>query len=229
MDYINENVKLLCGDCLEVMKQIPDKSIDLIITDPPYELDTHGGGDRVKWKNIHNKFIDEFSCGFEYENVFNEFMRICKTPNILIFCSNKQISKIMSWFENKKLSTTLICWHKEGYIPFSNGKHMSDVEFIVYVRAKNAHWNNSVDSKLKSKVIKSNWRIHKKLHPTQKSIEIMEHLINLHSFENDIVLDAFMGSGTTGVACMNLNRKFIGIELDENYFEIAKNRILKDI
>jgi DNA modification methylase len=225
MITIDQNCQLFCGDCLEVMKQIPDGSVDCVITDPPYELDTHGGGNRKQWKNIHNKFIDNLSMGFDCDAAFNEFIRVCKTPNILIFCSNKQISKIMGWFENKKLSTTLLCWHKEKYIPFANGKHMSDVEFIVYVRGKNAYWNNDLPAKEKSKVLKDNWRISKKLHPTQKSIEIIEHLLKLHTAESHVVLDPFMGSGTTGAACKNLNRKFIGIELDEEYFKTAENRI----
>lgn len=220
-------IDLRQGDCLEVIKELPSKSIDCIITDPPYELETHGGGNRKQWANIHNNFIKDLSGGFDYDFIFNEFLRVCKTPNILIFCSNKQISKIMSWFENKKLSTTLLCWYKEGYVPFANGKHMSDIEFVVYVRGKNAHWNNEIDIKQKSKVLKDNWRIKNKLHPTQKSLEILEHLINLHTFENDTVLDCFMGSGTTGVACVNANRNFIGIELDEKYFNIAKERIEK--
>ena len=218
-------IDLRQGDCLEVMKDIPDKSIDLILTDPPFELETHGGGNRKQWANIHNRFIDNLSNGFDYDVVFEEMLRVCKTPNILIFCSNKQISKIMTWFENKKLSVTLLCWHKEGYVPFANGKHMSDVEFIVYVRGKNSHWNNELPTKEKSKVLNDNWRIKWKLHPTQKSIEILTHLLNLHSFKNDIVLDCFMGSGSTGIACLNTNRNFIGIELDENYFNIAKERI----
>ena len=222
---MSKRYKLALGDCLEVMKKIPDKKVDCIITDPPYELKTHGGGNRKQWKNIHDNFIKDLSFGFEHEKVFNEFLRVCKIPNIIIFCSNKQISKIMGWFEGEKLSVTLLCWYKENYVPFANGKHMSDVEFIVYIRGKNAHWNNSIDVRLKSKVLKDNWRIRGKVHPTQKSIEIMNHLVELHSYENDIILDPFMGSGTTGVACMNLNRKFIGIEKEERYFNIARERI----
>lgn len=218
-------MKLYNGDCLEIMKEIPDKSIDLILTDPPYELDTHGGGNRKQWKNIHNNFIKNLSYGFNYNLIFEEFLRVCKIPNILMFCSNKQISKIMSWFENKKLSVTLLCWYKEGYVPFANGKYKSDVEFIIFIRGKNAHFNNKIDVSQKSKILIDNWRINNKLHPTQKSIEVITHLLNLHSYENDLVFDPFMGSGTTGVAAVNTNRDFIGIELDKNYFEIAKKRI----
>ena len=78
---------------------------------------------------------------------------------------------------------------------------------------------------MKSKVLTDNWRINNKIHPTQKSTEVLTHLLNLHSYENDVVLDCFMGSGSTGVACLNTNRDFIGIEKDDKYFEIAEKRI----
>ena len=112
-------------------------------------------------------------------------------------------------------------------MPFANGKYKSDVEFIIYIRGKNAHFNNEIDISQKSKVLIDNWRINNKLHPTQKSIEVITHLLNLHSYKNDLVFDPFMGSGSTGVACINTNRNFIGIELDDNYFKIAEGRINK--
>lgn len=219
------SIQLYNEDCIEQIKNIPDRSIDLILTDPPYELDNHGGGKKRQWDNIQNNHIAHLSNGFNYDFIFTEFLRVCKTPNILVFCSNKQISKIMSWFENQKLSTTLLCWHKEGYVPFANGKHMSDVEFIVYVRGKNAHWNNNVDIKQKSKILKDNWRIKKKVHPTEKSQEILNHLLQLHSYEGDTVLDPFMGSGATGLVCQKNNRNFVGIEIKKEYFDVAKDKL----
>lgn len=218
-------VQLYNGDCLEVMDKLIAEGVkvDAVITDPPYELETHGGGNRKQWANIHNRFIDSISDGFDYDLVFSKFLRVCKVPNIIVFCSNKQISKIMAWFENKKLSTTLLVWHKQNYCPFGNGKHISDVEFMVFVRGKGAYWNNDYENK--SKVYTDDWRIGSKLHPAQKSEQIIEHIVKLHTKQNDTVLDAFMGSGTTGVVCKRLNRNFIGIELDKNYFEIAKKRI----
>ena len=217
--------RIICADCLDILRRLPDKCVDLVLTDPPYELDTHGGGNRKQWKNIHNNFIKDLSFGFDYEQIFNEFIRICKTPNILIFCSNKQISKIMTFFENKKLSTTLLCWHKKGYIPFANGKHISDIEFIIYVRGKNAHWNNDIEVYQKSKILEDNWRIKNKIHPTEKSVEVIEHLIKLHSYEKDLILDCFSGSGTTAIACHNLKRRFICIERDKEYCEASIKRL----
>ena len=222
-------MKLHQGDCLEVMKQIPDGSVDLILTDPPYELNLHGGrvssGDfnRDLTNKKHINFIAE---GFNFESVFNEFLRVCKIPNILIFCSNKQISKTMKFFEDKKIPTTLLVWKKTNPIPLCNLKHISDCEFIVYVRGKKAPFDNSVDSKMKHKVkIFPTLSGKNRNHPTEKPVNLLSELIYLHSFEKQTILDPFMGSGSTGVASKQLNRKFIGIELDEQYFKIAENRI----
>lgn len=222
------DMKLYNGDCLEVMKNMPDKSVDCIITDPPYEIDNHGGGktELANRKLVKENHIGFISKGFDYDNVFNEFIRICKTPNFLIFCSNNQVSKIMSWFESHKLKTTLLIWNKTNPTPLCNGKHLSDVEFVVYVRGKGATFNNSTPFKHKSKVFISPVVSSKnRLHPTQKPIELLTQYIELHSNEGDIILDPFMGSGSTGVACQNTNRNFIGIELDENYFKIAQERL----
>jgi DNA modification methylase len=225
------NIELHNGDCLEVMKNMPDKSVDCIITDPPYELETHGGKGQSKFaKNrgisLLNKHIDFLSNGFDYDTVFNEFIRICKVPNFLIFCSNTQITTVMGWFEKKGLKSTLLVWHKTNACPLGNGKHISDVEFIVYVRGKGVTFNNDVPLKYKSKVFTSSICGGKeRVHPTQKKVEHIQQYIELHTKENDTILDCFMGSGTTGVACKNTNRNFIGIELNENYFKIAQERL----
>lgn len=218
------------GDCLELMKNIPDKSVDMVLTDPPYENDNHGGGktELAQRKLVKDLHIDFMSKGFDYDTCFKEMLRICKTPNFLIFCSNKQITKIMSWFETntKNTSVTLLVWNKTNPSPLCNGKYLSDIEFIVYVRGKGATFNNDTPFEYKHKCYTSPIVSNKnRLHPSQKPIELLERYIRLHSKEEDTILDCFMGSGSTGVACMNTNRNFIGFELDENYFEIAKDRI----
>lgn len=225
---IRENIWIKQGDCLELMKQIPNGSIDLILTDPPYELSNHGGGktDLAQRKLVKDTHIDFISKGFDYDTVFNEYLRILKAPNMLIFCSNKQVSKIMKFFEEKGLSTTLLVWNKTNPSPLCNGKHLSDIEFIVYVRGKGATFNNDTPFNYKRKVITTPIESNKnRLHPTQKPLEILEQYINLHSKVGDLVFDSFMGSGSTGVACLNTSRKFLGFELDKDYFNIAKDRL----
>lgn len=223
-------IELHQGDCLKIMSELIDNGVkvDAVITDPSYEFTNHGGTKSQMAKRAA-KVRDEIefiSKGFNYDDVFDKMLTLCKVPNLLIFCSNKQISKIMSYFENKKLSTTLLTWEKTNPSPLCNGKYISDLEFIIYVRGKNSPWNNDAPLKTKYKCKAYPFVSPKqKQHPTQKPVELMEELIQLHTFENSIILDPFMGSGTTGLACKNLNRNFIGIELDENYFNIARDRI----
>lgn len=225
------NIQLYNDDCLNVLKTIPDKSIDLVVTDPPYELDNHGGtgGTELGKRRLvcdKQNYVGFMGDGFDIASVFSELLRVCKLPNMFIFCSNKQVSKIMGYFENLNLPTTLLCWHKTNPTPLCNGKHLSDLEFIVYVRSKGSVFNNDTPFDYKRKCFTSGVVSTKdRLHTAQKPIELLKQYILLCSNEGDTVLDCFMGSGSTGVACIETDRNFIGIEIDETYFNLAKSRI----
>ena len=218
--------KVICGDCLEVMKDIPDKSVDLVLTDPPYEQENHGGGTGKMWRQICNGNIDFLSNGFDYQKVFQEFERICKIVNIIIFCSNKQISKTMKYFEDKNYSVVLLVWDKTNAVPFGNGKYISNAEFMVYVRGKNATYNNEIENR--GKIFRYNYPPNRQ-HPTEKPIEIIRKLLEIHSNPKSIILDPFLGSGTTAVACKHLKRNYIGIEINPAYVKIANERLRQDI
>jgi len=226
---IGESI-LFNGDYIEVMDKLIEKGVkvDTIITDPPYEHDIHGGGLTALGKRATKVGvdIDFISKGFNYDKVFSRMLKICKIPNLLIFCSNKQISKIMSYFENKNLSTTLLTWNKTNPSPLCNGKHVNNLEFIVFVRGKGASWNDKAPFEIKSKT--KNYPIvsgKNRLHPTQKPVKLIEEYVELHSLKNQVILDCFAGSYTTGIACQNLGRKFIGIELEEKYYNIGIERL----
>ena len=220
-------MNLINGEALEQLKMIPNNSVDFVCIDPPYELDNHGGGktDFAQRKLVKDLHIDFISNGFEMEKVFTEIERVSKTMNMICFCSNKQVSKIMNYWEQKKYSVTLLVWQKSNPVPFGNGKYISDLEFMIYVRGKNAIYNNTgYANQLKTfnyPAPSSKSRIH----PTEKPIELLKRLIEIHSNKGSVVLDCFGGSFSTGLACMELAREFIGIELDNNYFEIAKERL----
>lgn len=224
---INNVVDLRMGDCYKLLKHIPTKSIDFVLTDPPYDLENHGGGksNLATKTHLNHGHIDFISNSFDMEKIFQEIERICKVVNLVVFCSNKQISKIMSYWENKKYSVSLMVWDKPNPLPFGNGKYISNLEFIIYVRGKNAPFNNTgFENQLKT------FRYYppspnQRLHPTEKPIQMLERLIKNHSNEGNTILDMFMGSCTTGIACINTNRNFIGIEIDSNFFDISKKRI----
>lgn len=189
--------KIYNKDCVAFMKQLPSKCIDCIITDPPYVLKNggHGGtGDFAERKLVKDKHIDFISNGFDNETVFNEFIRLCKIPNFYIFCSNRQVSQIMSWFEGKNLSTTLLVWHKLNPIPLVRNKHLPDVEFVVYVRGGGATFNDNVPIKLKSHVYTSPVVDNRnRFHPTQKDVNQIRQFLLLSTKANDVVLDPFIG------------------------------------
>lgn len=119
-----------------------------------------------------------------------------------------------------------MCWHKSNPVPAYGNKYLSDTEYILFFREKGVPIRGSFETKRTYYVTPSNQTDKKKFqHPTVKPLSIVQNLIINSSSENDTVLDPFMGSGTVGVACKKLYRNFIGMELDENYFQIAKKRI----
>jgi site-specific DNA-methyltransferase (adenine-specific) len=216
-------------DCLDFLSKIESNSIDLILTDPPYEHEIHGGlikDGYFERKLTRDRHINFISQGFDYEKVFSEFDRICKVPNMIIFCSNRQISKIMSYWELKGYSVTLLIWRKPNPIPLGNGNYISDVEFMVYVRGKGATFN-SIGVKDQCKVYEypspsSNERIH----PTEKPLKLLRRLLLIHSNKDDLILDCFSGSCSTGLACVKENRNFLACEIDEEFFKTSTKRLL---
>ena len=209
------SVNLMLGDCLERMKEIPDGSVDMILTDIPYGVvnrESNGlrGLDKGK--------ADEET--FNLSEALSEAYRAVK-GSIYIFCSTEQVSEVRRFLAAKGMTTRLCIWEKTNPSPM-NGQHMwlSGVEVCVYAKKKGAVFNEHCKNTV--------WRFptaRGKLHPTMKPVALMEKLILASSNEGDTVLDFTMGSGTTGVAAVNLNRNFIGIEMDETYFNIAKERI----
>lgn len=228
--------RLMQGDCLELMKDIPDNSIDLIVTDPPYLVETDGagmfgkkadnyGGQRYVMKNI------DFMKGGISSDVLDELCRVMKKINIYIWCSQKQLPIFYKYFvENKKCNWNLITWHKSNPTPTCGNKYLTDTEYCLFFREKGVRVYGEYATKRTYYVTTKNLQ-DKKLykHPTVKPLDIIQNLIINSSREGDVVLDSFMGSGTTGAACVRTNRNFIGIELDENFFNIAKSRIEEKI
>jgi DNA modification methylase len=215
-DYKDNQFWLMKGDCLERMKEIESGSVDMILTDIPYgEVNQKSSGLRALDRGV----ADE--CSIDLDEMILECIRICK-GSFYIFCGTQQISVIVTLFKHNKLTTRVGCWEKSNPSPMNGTKlWLSGMEFCVFARKPKAVFNEHCKKAL--------WRHpsgKSKIHPTQKPVALMEQLILASSNEGETVLDFTMGSGTTGVACKNLNRKFIGIEMDDKYFEIGKNRIL---
>lgn len=215
---------LINDDSYSLIKTMKDNSVDLIVTDPPYDL-VKGAGKFRNNRKYYNE-IDNISTGFDYD-ILNEMIRVMKHINIYIFCSKNQLLDLMNFFVNKHhCKWELISWHKTNPIPMCNNTYLHDTEYCIFFRDSNAQVYGEYKTKHTYYVTSTNTKDKKKYgHPTIKPLEIIKNFIINSSVENETVFDPFMGSGTTGVACKELNRNFIGIELDNTYFENAVTRI----
>lgn len=217
-------IKLLNRDCLEVLKALPDNSVDLVVTDPPYEIGTVGGGFVGKKKYFNE--LESIKDGFD-SVILDELCRVMKKINCYFFCSQKQIIPLLDYFvKDKKCNWNLLTYHKTNPPPACGNKYLTDTEFILFFREKGVKIGGEYASK-KTYYVEPLNKKEKDLynHPTVKPLHIVENLILNSSEKGDIVIDPFMGSGTTGVASKKLGRKFIGCELVEEYFNTAKDRI----
>ena len=217
-------IDLRLGDCLEVMQSIPDKSIDLCLTDPPYNIARNNNFSTMGRAGIDFGELDK---GFDLFSYIDQVNRILKKDgSFVVFNAWRNLGAIADYAETQGFETKdMIRLEKSNPMPRNRDRrYITDYECAIWFVKKGAKWTfNRQDEKYqRPKFVAS---IESGLHPTQKNLGLMKELVKIHSNQGDTVIDPFMGSGTTGVACKNLSRKFIGIEQDANYFEIAKNRI----
>ena len=226
------------GDCLKMMKSIPDGSIDMILCDLPY------GITKNKWDVV-----------IPFYKLWEQYKRIIKEHGaIALFCDGMFTSNLLQ--SNKKMWRYNLVWDKQRGCDFFNAnvKPLKSHEDIAIFYKKKPTFNKQFWYSTAYKPVKSGGSLNNygcikpayseskhgernpltiisfpkdwnKVHPTQKPVALLEYLIKTYTNENETVLDNCMGSGSTGVACVNTGRNFIGMELDDNYFEIAKKRI----
>lgn len=219
-------IRLIQGDCLEVMDKLIDEGIkvDAIITDPPYNITR-----KNNFKTMGRSGIDfgEWDKNFDlFSYIDKAYKLLNKNGSIVIFNDWKNLGDIVRYAESVGFTAKdMIRLEKTNPMPRNRDRrYVTDFECAVWLTMPKAKWvfNRQSDSYERPKFIGN---IEKGLHPTQKNVKLMEWLVKIHTNKNQTILDPFMGSGSTGVACKNTNRNFIGIELDENYFNIAKERI----
>ena len=252
MKIKRENYEIYKGDCLELMKDIPDKSVDMILCDLPY------GTTKCSWDIV-----------IPFNELWKQYNRIIKDNGaIVLFSSQPFTTDLIN--SNRFMFRYDIIWNKMYGTDFAlaNKKPMKAHEIICVFYKKQPTYNKQMIKREKP-INKTKWKqdkrnskngninskeIHKgkyeyknpttvyelkmakgecdnskRVHPTEKPVDLLEYLIKTYTNEGETVLDNCMGSGSTGVACINANRKFIGIELDDKYFEIAENRIKESI
>lgn len=215
-DMIKEYDDILNADCIDVMKDMFDNCVDFTLTDIPYNVVNRSSNGL---RNLDKGNADILT--FDLQVFLNEVYRVTKN-SICIFCSKEQFSEIYSFFADKKGTVRPIVWQKSNPSPM-NGQYiyLSGVEFAVWFKKSgakvfNAHCKNPVFKYPNGS---------SKLHPTEKNHELLKELILDNTNENDIVFDPCAGSGSHLLVAKQNNRKFFGVEIDNNYYNIAQNRI----
>lgn len=271
---------IYCGDSYELVKNIPDKSIDLVYIDIPYLIGKGGGdgggggelayrihkeqaelGNKASYKALEKKrdelraIMDNAKTRDEYEKahtwhniilnklnlmsaniadgidykIFDELIRVMKYIYIYIWCSKDQIYDIMKIFmeRKEKINMNILVWCKTNCVPATNGSWLPNLEYcLVFKQEGSPRYNDGIEHKSKWFISPTN-KADKDLydHPTIKDLQMVKNHIKHSTNKGDVVLDCYMGSGTTCVACKELERQYIGIEINPKYYEIAKDRL----
>ena len=224
---------IIMGDSRDVIKRIPDNSIDFILTDPPYNLGQHSTGNiPLPGRSAMNNDVAEWDMvDFNPEEWVEDFIRILKpTGNLFIFTSYNQIGRWYNCLDHRFDTSNFMVWHKTNPAPkiFKAG-FLNSCEMVFTSWNKKHTWNFSTQKDMhnfiESPICMRPERLSDPKHPTQKPVSILKRMIEIATNAGDIVFDPFMGVGSTGVAAIELQRRFIGIELDSKYFYAAKNRI----
>lgn len=228
-------IELMKGDCLEMMKSIPNGSVDLILTDPPY------GTTACKWDSV-----------LPFEPMWSELKRIIKPNGAIVLFGSEPFSSALRMSNIKQYKYDMY-WRKSKPTNHINAKRMpmrfietisvfydkqptfnleeKETPIFTTSTTNNTVFGKSINGYTRKVTHDSKFDVLEykgdvnKLHPTQKPVPLLEYLIKTYTQESETVLDFTFGSGSTGVACVNTNRNFIGIELDDNYFNIAEKRI----
>jgi site-specific DNA-methyltransferase (adenine-specific)/modification methylase len=230
---MKESCSVYLGDSREVIRQIPPASVDLLLTDPPYNLSPYSTGNmKFDWrKEINNDLAQWDQEDFRPAEWLAEFKRVLKpTGNIFAFCTYNLLGKWHEAFDPEFDTFQFMVWHKTNPTPkVRRAGFLNSCELIVCMWNKGHTWNfttqKDMHNFIEAPICMGGERVKKPVHPTQKPLKVLEHIIRLASNPGDTVLDPFMGVGSTGVASLRLGRKFIGIEIDQGYFDAAKKRL----
>jgi len=229
----SDKYKLINDDFFEYTSKIESNSIDLILTDPPYNLSKYSTGNlSFSWrKDINNDLAEWDKIDFRPSDVIDEFIRILRpTGNIFAFTSYNLLGEWHKAFDSKFDTFQFMVWHKTNPVPkVRKAGFLNSCELIICCWNKGHTWNfisqKEMHNFIESPICMGNERLKTPVHPTQKPLKILKHIIKIASNPNDVIFDPFMGVGSTGVAALELNRKFIGIEIDKTYFDAANKRM----
>lgn len=224
---------LRCCDSKQQIKKIPDLSVDLILTDPPYNIAQHSTGNiALSGRSAMNNDIADWDrVAFYPEEWVEDFLRILKpTGNLFIFTTYNQLGRWYDALDHRFDTSQFMIWHKTNPAPkvFKAG-FLNSCEMIFCCWNKKHTWNfisqKEMHNFFESPICMAPERLRFPKHPAQKPVALLKKIITIASNENDIVFDPFMGVGSTGVAALQLKRRFIGFEISPVYYQASSIRL----
>ena len=215
--------KIYHDDCMNILKQLPDKSIDLILTDVPYKQEFHGRGmskDRPKYLQIakYGSSVD-----IDYTSFFDLSLKKLKNINFFTFCDKETKFEFIKLAKENKFGYKELAFCKTSPCPFTNNQWLPDIEWGLHI-FKDLEVMGDYTTK-QSFFVVPNMQEPNINHPSPKRVSIVQQILKNISKENDLVLDCFSGSGTTAIACSELKRNFICVEKDKQYYEMSVKRL----
>ena len=221
---LDEKVELFNGDCLDLMARMEEGCIDLLVTDPPYKTISGGdSGNRPKGMLSGNRKLFKHQSDIEIRDWMPLVFRVLKEEtHAYIFTNSLNLKEMLDESEKAGFQLhNILVWEKNNCTP--SQFYMKNCEYVLFLRKGKAKWINNIGA---SKTVHQfNNILGKKTHPCEKPVDLLKFYIENSSKEDDIVLDPFMGTGSCGEACVQTGRRFLGIEKDETYFNLAKERL----
>lgn len=225
------------GDCYEIIPTLPDNSIDLVICDAPYEFNAQITGQGMFSDKNAERYGRKRAVG-----MLNELEKLDSTkfkPSVILdmlkpkmdrfygyfFCNKTLIPDYLNWALENSFSYDILVLNKVNPVPAHSTHHVSDLEYIILIRDKKSTFFQGSGLKLDDYRKFYQTTCQKRIHPAEKPVELLERFVRVSCPENGLIFDPFAGSGSTGIACLNNNRNFIGIEKDDGFFELASKRL----
>jgi site-specific DNA-methyltransferase (adenine-specific)/modification methylase len=220
------------GNSRELLAALPEQSVDLLLTDPPYNLSPYSTGNmQFKWRGAINNDLAGWDREFDPAEYRDAFLRVLKpTGNLMAFCSYNLLGRWHEIFDPLFDTFQLFVWHKSNPVPkIRRQGFLNSCELIVCLWNKGHNWNfgrqRDMHNFYEGPICMGPERVKAPKHPAQKPVRLLKHLIGIASCPGGLVLDPFMGVGSTGVAALELGRRFTGMELDLDYFAAAQERL----
>lgn len=223
MDTLNT---IINTDAISFLSTLSDGCVDCVITDPPYKQEAHDRGFIAKHSEIYKEMADWTNSNNDWYNeaFLNELVRVCKFPNVYLFCGKRDLVHILNYAERRSYFYHIIPVCKKAPAPFVNNTWLSN-EYSVHFTDRKIVYNKEYQLKIPYFLIQGGKT---SSHPNEKNLEMVKRIVSNITQEGQTVLDCFMGSGTTAVACRDLNRNYIGCELNPDFIEIANARLKEE-